>query len=70
MSALYAWLRRHPRLVDGVLAAVLALGGIGTAFGLHRFLLIPFTLALTIPVVFRRAHPVGAFAVAIVAGAL
>jgi signal transduction histidine kinase len=73
----YAWLRRHPRLVDGVLAAVLALGGIAqalggiaTGFGLHRILQIPFTLALTIPVVFRRAHPVGAFAVAIVAGAL
>ena len=67
---MYAWLRRHPRLVDGVLAAVLALSGVATAFGLHRFSLIPFTLALTVPVVFRRAHPVGAFAVAIVAGAL
>ena len=70
MSALYAWLRRHPRLVDGVLAALLALGGIGTAFGLHRYVLIPFTLALTVPVVFRRTHPVGAFATVIVAGAL
>src|SRR5579859_8073144 len=70
VSALYAWLRSHPRLVDGVLAAVLALGGIGAAFGLHRLVLIPFTLALTIPVVFRRTHPVGAFTAAIIAGGL
>ena len=69
MSALYAWLRRHPRLVDGVLAAVLASAGLATAFGLHRYLMIPVTLALTIPVVFRRTHPVGAFAVVIAVGA-
>ncbi len=69
MSALYAWLRRHPRLVDGVLAAVLAFLGLATAFGLHRYLMIPVTLALTIPVVFRRTHPVGAFAAVIAVGA-
>jgi signal transduction histidine kinase len=68
VSALYAWLRRHPRLVDGVLAAALAFGGLATAFTLHRFLLIPVTLALTIPVVFRRAHPAGAFAAVIAVG--
>jgi signal transduction histidine kinase len=49
---------------------VLALSGIATALTLHRLILIPFTLALTVPVVFRRAYPVGAFAVAIVVGAL
>ena len=70
MSALYAWLRRHPRLVDGVLAFVLAFGGLGTAFGLHHFVLIPVTLGLTIPVIFRRAHPTGAFATAVTIGAL
>jgi len=70
VSALYAWLRRHPRLVDGVLAALLAFGGVATAFGLHRFVLVPFTLALTIPVIFRRTHPVGAFAAVIIVGAL
>src|SRR5579859_1882340 len=70
MSALYAWLHRHPRLVDGALAAVLTLGGIATAIGFERFALIPLTFGLTVPVVFRREHPVGAFAVAIAAGAL
>src|SRR5260370_7227829 len=37
---------------------------------MHRVLLAPATLALTIPVVFRRTHPVGAFAVVIAVGAL
>ncbi len=70
MSALYAWLGRHPRLVDGVLAFVLGFGGIVDALGLRHFLLIPITLALTVPIVFRRGHPVGAFAVVIAVGAL
>jgi signal transduction histidine kinase len=70
VPALYAWLRRHPRLVDGVLAVALALAGLGTAVGMHRFLLVPITLGLTIPVVFRRTHAVGAFAVVIAVGAL
>ncbi len=70
VPALYAWLHRHPRLVDGVLAVALAFGGLATAIGMHRFLLVPATLALTIPVVFRRSHPVGAFAVVIAVGAL
>jgi len=70
VPALYAWLRRHPRLVDGVLAVALAFAGLGTAVGMHSFVLVPITLGLTIPVVFRRTHPVGAFAVVIAVGAL
>ncbi len=70
MSALYAWLGRHPRLVDGVLAFVLGFGGIAAAISLRRYLLIPITLALTVPIIFRRAHPVGAFAVVITVGAI
>jgi signal transduction histidine kinase len=70
VSALYAWLRRHPRLVDGVLAVALAFAGLAIAVGMHRLLLVPTTLALTVPVVFRRTHPVGAFAVVIAVGAL
>jgi signal transduction histidine kinase len=70
VPALYAWLGRHPRLVDGVLAVALAFGGLATAVAMHRFLLVPVTLALTIPVVFRRTHPLGAFAVVIAVGAL
>jgi len=69
VSALYAWLRRHPRLVDGVLAAALAFGGLATAVALRQYLLIPATLALTIPVIFRRSHPSGAFIIAVAAGA-
>ena len=70
VSAVYAWLRRHPRFVDGVLAAVLAFGGLATAIVLHQFLYILETLALTIPVIFRRAHPVGAFWFAVAVGAV
>ncbi|HEX5188353.1 MAG TPA: histidine kinase [Streptosporangiaceae bacterium] len=70
MSALYAWLRRHPRLVDGVLAFALSFSGLAQAIALRRFALVPITLALTVPVVFRRTHPVGAFTVVILVGAL
>jgi signal transduction histidine kinase len=69
VSALYAWLRRHPRLVDGVLAFPLALGGVGSAIAIHRSLLVIVALGLTIPIVVRRSRPVGAFAAAIAAGA-
>jgi len=55
--------------VDGVLAAALAFGGLAQAIAFHRYLLLPATLGLTVPVVVRRQHPVGAFATAIVAGA-
>jgi signal transduction histidine kinase len=68
VSAVYAWLRRHPRLVDGVLAFPLAVGGIGTALSYHSYLLIFISLGLTAPIVVRRSYPVGAFAAAIVAG--
>lgn len=70
MSALYAWLRRHPRLVDGTLAAVLAFGVIGEEVSFHRFSQIPITLGLTIPVIFRRGHPTRAFATAVAFGAI
>lgn len=70
MAALYAWLRQHPKLVDGALAAVLALLGIAPAVATGRYLAVPAALALTVPVTFRRAHPTGAFATAVVAGAM
>ena len=69
MSALYTWLRRHPRLVDGVLAAALAFAGLAVILIMHRWLTIPTILGVTVPVVFRRAHPVGAFATGVTAGA-
>ena len=64
MPALYAWLRRHPMLVDGVLAAALLLGGIGPAIAKGMFIGIPLAFGLAVPVVFRRKHPVGAYATA------
>ena len=71
MSAIYAWLSRHPKLVDGVLALVLTLISAGSGFGPNRrWIGIPVTLLLVIPVVFRRKHPTGAFTAAITAGAL
>jgi signal transduction histidine kinase len=70
VAALYAWLRRHPKLVDGVLATVLLLTGIAPAVTLGRPALIPLSAVMCVPVVFRRAHPVGAFAVAVAAGAV
>ena len=70
MSALYAWLRRHPMLVDGVLAAALLVAGVGPAFVKGVPAGIALGLGLTVPVVFRRKYPVGAFYTAIAAGGL
>ncbi|HUY46525.1 MAG TPA: histidine kinase [Streptosporangiaceae bacterium] len=69
MAALYAWLRYHPRLVDSGLAAALGFLGLGSAIAMGRYALIPFVLALVIPIIFRRTYPIGAFAVAVTAGA-
>jgi len=70
VSALYAWLRRHPMLVDGVLAAALVFAGVGSAFAKGMFLGIPLSLGLAVPVVFRRKNPVLAYYTAIAAGGL
>ena len=70
MPALYAWLRRHPTLVDGVLAAALLLGGVGPAFAKGIFIGIPLAFGLAVPVMFRRRYPVAAYATAVVAGGI
>jgi signal transduction histidine kinase len=72
VPAVYAWLSRHPRLVDGLLALLLAIFGAGSAFGHGRRVLVALllVLAMTIPVVFRRRNPVAAFSVAVAAGAV
>jgi signal transduction histidine kinase len=70
VSALYAWLRRHPMLVDGVLAAALVFGGVGATFATGMFLGVPLSFGLAVPVVFRRKYPVAAFYTAIAAGGL
>jgi signal transduction histidine kinase len=80
VAPLYAWLRRHPKLVDGALAAALAFLGTASAValafrpglratGFGPVAGIPLALLLAVPVVFRRSHPAGAFAAAIVIGA-
>jgi signal transduction histidine kinase len=81
VAPLYAWLRRHPKLVDGALATALAFLGVASSValvfrpgspvvGFGRLAGVPLALLLAVPVVFRRSHPVGAFATAIVLGAL
>ena len=70
VAALYVWLRRHPRLVDGGLATALTFLGLAQAIATSRYQLIPFVLALSAPVTFRRAYPAGAFLISVTAGAL
>jgi signal transduction histidine kinase len=70
VASLYTWLRRHPSLVDGVLAFVLVLIGTGSVLSSSGgWGAVPFSVAIVVPVVFRRKHPVGAFAVATAIGA-
>jgi signal transduction histidine kinase len=68
VSAVYAWLSRHPRLVDGLLAFLLAVLGAGTAVRNDPPAL-PFVLVMSIAVAFRRQNPVAAFGIAVAAGA-
>jgi signal transduction histidine kinase len=70
VGAFYLWLRRHPRLVDGVLAAVLGIPALAPALATGDYGLVLVAAGLVIPLVFRRDHPAAAFAVAIVVGAL
>ena len=67
---MYAWLRRHPKLVDGGLAAVLAFLGIVSSLATGNLTAVPLMIALAVPVTFRRAYPVASFAAAIAVGAL
>ncbi|HXS65339.1 MAG TPA: histidine kinase [Streptosporangiaceae bacterium] len=74
MSALYAWLRRHPRLVDAGLAVPITLGGLASVFAGRRnvsvLVLVAIVFTMTVSIVFRRAHPIGAFTTATAAGGL
>jgi len=67
---LYAWLSRHPRLVDGVPAFFLLLLGTASATPGDVVVLMPIVLTMCVPVVFRRRYPVHAFVIAIAAGAV
>jgi signal transduction histidine kinase len=68
VPALYAWVRRHPRLVDGVLAAALMLTGAVPAVARGMIVGVPLAAGLAVPVIFRRAHPISAFATAVLVG--
>jgi signal transduction histidine kinase len=70
MSALYAWLSRHPRLVDGVPAFFLAVLGGASARPGQLTVLLPIVAVMSIAVMFRRRYPVEAFAAAVAAGAI
>jgi signal transduction histidine kinase len=60
----YAWLIRHPMLVDGVLAFCLTVLGLGAALkGDHVAVRLLLLAAVTVPVVFRRRYPVQAFVI-------
>jgi signal transduction histidine kinase len=70
VSALYAWLSRHPRLVDGVPAFFLLVLGLATARLGNLTILLPVAAVMSVAVVFRRRYPVQAFAAAVAAGAI
>jgi signal transduction histidine kinase len=74
MSALYAWLRRHPTLVDGVLAVMLGTLSLGQIFQAspapaHRpWAELLLVLMVIVPVALRRRIPDTAFAIAALSG--
>ena len=71
MHGLYAWLRRHPKAVDGVTALLIASWGFSVIpFWLRDPLLAPVIVALAVPVAFRRTYPVASFVAVIAAGAV
>jgi signal transduction histidine kinase len=66
MERLYAWLRRHPWLVDGTLAVILLAGAANAYLGDAAVL--PASLALAGTVAVRRRFPVSAYATALAIG--
>jgi signal transduction histidine kinase len=70
VPGLYAWLSRHPRLVDGALAAPLALSSVLGGLFLHHLSWILVTIVMTVAIIVRRSLPTEAFVTAIVVGAV
>ena len=66
VEGVYAWLRRHPWLVDGTLAAVLLIGTANAYLG--DLAVLPASLALAGTVAVRLRFPVSAYAVALAIG--
>jgi signal transduction histidine kinase len=70
VTRLYAWLQRHPTLVDGVMAAILvAFGAATTRLSISPFQVLAH-IAIGLPILVRRRYPVGAFVAVTVVGAL
>jgi signal transduction histidine kinase len=69
MSAIYAWLRRHPMLVDSTLAAMLLAMGLAQVI-LRPVVMGPPTLLMIAPVVVRRRIPIAAFSLCIASAIL
>jgi signal transduction histidine kinase len=69
VTPIYAWLQRHPMLLDGVLAALLMLMGVPTAHqaGFPGDLT---HLLIGAPILVRRRHPTGAFIAVVLIGSL
>src|SRR5450432_4272997 len=63
MSVVYAWLRRHPVLVDSTLAFAVLLTGLPVLFDGGRWRQAPFVLLMTVPMAVRRRNPLLAFVV-------
>jgi signal transduction histidine kinase len=66
VERLYAWLRRHPWLVDGTLAVILLAGAANAYLG--NAAVLPASLALAGTVAVRRRFPVSAYATALAIG--
>jgi signal transduction histidine kinase len=69
VTRFYAWLQRHPTLVDGLMAALLVLFGTAT----FRRAGLPMGLTdvlIGLPILFRRRYPIGAFSAVTVIGGL
>jgi signal transduction histidine kinase len=60
---MYAWLSRHPMVVDGMLAFCLAAIGLPGTLLSHALVRLPLVAAMTVPVAFRRKYPVQAFVI-------
>jgi signal transduction histidine kinase len=76
VSRVYAWIQRHPKLIDSIPAFVLlaiglaSLAASGHPGGAKRWLVVPLVIAATVPLIFRRRWPRGTFTVAAVAAFL
>ncbi|MEZ0108798.1 signal transduction histidine kinase [Catenulispora sp. EB89] len=76
VSRVYAWIQRHPKLIDGIPALILLLIGIAAltasdvGSGVRKVLVAPLMVAAIVPLVFRRRWPRATFAVAGVAAFL